>query len=449
MMSSEEKMELVQRYLDGQADADDVHELEELMLEEPQLRSDFLRYARIDASIPKAIGDKADLNLIDASPVKVAVANQWMSMAAVLVMGCMLIAYLWISGSGENRSEVVATFSALNDCRWTHATTEIQAGDEIEIGQRIELSSGSAELLFSTGATLALHAPAILEIRSEKHGYLTMGEVQVTANTPESKGFIIETPTTKFVDISTAFLASVAPDGLSGLSVSEGEVDVILSHGAAPRRFGVGQSLYIEPGEHKILTQIESGDGTADFNFPSIEAPSDQDYADAKYGAASVQVLKGELNKYSKAQYLLDGHGQTRQDAPNESVFFKSHEQAIFLIDLGKEISIEKINSYSWHQNLRLEEHRERARQQFTLYGYAGNEVPDCHDHPVQHGWTRIARVNSDQFFKVHDALDRPAQQASSITAEKGPVGSYRYLLWVGIGSTFFGELDVYEAKQL
>ena len=60
--------------------------------------------------------------------------------------------------------------------------------------------------------------------------------------------------------------------------------------------------------------------------------------------------------------------------------------------------------------------------------------------------WTRITRVNSDQFFKVNERLDRPAQQACSITAASGNLGRFRYLLWHTKGSTFFGEFDVYGA---
>ena len=132
------------------------------------------------------------------------------------------------------------------------------------------------------------------------------------------------------------------------------------------------------------------------------------------------------------------------QDAPRESAFFADRSRGSFLIDLGREISIAKVNSYSWHQHETNESHRHRARQQFTLYGYFGDQLPDLTRSPSESGWTRIARVNSDRFFEVVSALDRPAQQACSITAAQGEVGRYRYLLWEVRGHTFFGELDVF-----
>ena len=63
---------------------------------------------------------------------------------------------------------------------------------------------------------------------------------------------------------------------------------------------------------------------------------------------------------------------------------------------------------------------------------------------PRRAGWNRIARVNTDRFFEVHEPLERPAQQACSITAARGEIGRFRYLLWVTEGYTFFGEFDVF-----
>jgi hypothetical protein len=109
---------------------------------------------------------------------------------------------------------------------------------------------------------------------------------------------------------------------------------------------------------------------------------------------------------------------------------------------------IYKINTYSWHQHETNEWHRHRARQRFTLYGYSDEQLPDLTQTPIESGWTRIARVNSDRFFEVATPLDRPAQQASSVTAARGEIGNFRYLLWEANGNTFFGELDVFGAPH-
>ena len=58
MKSGESQMDLVSRYLSGQASFEEVETLEALMLEDSQLRADFLACARVDAALPAAIGEK-------------------------------------------------------------------------------------------------------------------------------------------------------------------------------------------------------------------------------------------------------------------------------------------------------------------------------------------------------------------------------------------------------
>ncbi len=369
--------------------------------------------------------------------------------AAALVIVVLGGFFLWqASNSNSVSGEVVARFADLENTRWMDPSRHASSGDGIRVGERIELSSGTVELLFNTGARLRIVGPAIVEPRSASRVFLTFGEVHMVADTPESKGFAVVTPTLEFVDISTAFTARVSPDGLSRLNVSEGEVDVLLDGVERSPRLRAGETLYVEPGERQIMTRIEEGDGTAVFRFPTIEPPSDEDYADHSNGHAAIRVASGELKTRSgrsgPVTVLLDGSGQSHQDAPDESAFFEDHTNGSILVDLGQELSIDRVNAHSWHQHDTSESHRHRARQRFTLYGYAGNQLPDLTLPPSESGWARIARVNSDRFFQVAQPLDRPAQQASSVTAAQGEIGRFRYLLWEVSGNTFFGEFDVF-----
>jgi hypothetical protein len=139
--------------------------------------------------------------------------------AAALVIGAFVF-YAEIS-ERLGHSAVVARFGQLDGCRWMDPATRVLSGDGIAVGQRVELSAGRAELHFATGARVTLLGPAIFELRSKNSGFLTLGEVSVAAETAESKGFVLATPTSDFVDIGTAFSAGVSADGLSRLEVSE------------------------------------------------------------------------------------------------------------------------------------------------------------------------------------------------------------------------------------
>jgi hypothetical protein len=376
-------------------------------------------------------------------------------LAAAILILIVLGGGLWVWRALQTspvKPEYVAKYVELQDCRWMVSTTHVRPGDRIHIGQRIELSSGSAEVKFDSGALMTVLGPSILEPLSDNSVFLLQGQARLVATSPDSKGFTLQTPTSKFVDIGTAFTAKVTPDGLSRLDVSEGEVHVVLEGAESSPRLRAGEALYIEPDERRIMTRIESGDGTASFRFPTIEPPSSEDYADQAFGHASIRVLQGQLdnrpgpNHSGSAAVLLDGRGQPHQDAPIESAFFDYSSGGSFLVDLGQAISVTKINSHSWHQNRRLEELRHRARQRFTLYGFSGDQLPDTELSPQRAGWTQIARVNTDIFFEVDEPLDRPSQQACSITAAHGDVGRFRYLLWVVQGGTFFSEFDVFGA---
>ncbi len=375
---------------------------------------------------------------------------------ALIVLGG---AWLFFHGSMASTPQpiAVARLAGLQDSRWMVSENHMRVGDAIHAGQRIELSSGSAEVRFNSGASMKVLGPAILEPLTNNSAFLLLGQVQIVAETPESKGFVLQTPTSDFLDIGTAFIATVTPDGLSRVDVSEGEVHVLLDGMDFSPRLRAGETLYIEPGERQIMTRIEQGKETADFLFPTIEPPSREDYADQAFGRANIRVVQGKLRKRAgpsrsgPVAVLLDGAGQSRQDFPEESVFFEERSRVrdgggswgSFLVDLGQPISVTKINSYSWHKNELRKEHR-RAIQRFTLYGFSGDQLPDMTFAPDHTGWTRIARVNTDEFFEVDAPLDRPAQQACSVTAARGEIGHFRYLLWEVHCGTFFGEFDVY-----
>jgi len=356
------------------------------------------------------------------------------------------------------KPEIVARFTELEDCRWTLSETRVSPGDPIAKSQRIQLAAGSAQVEFGSGARMTIKGPAFLHPLSSNSVFMMQGQVRLVAETPESKGFTLRTPNSTFVDIGTAFTARVDPDGLDHVKVTEGEVDVVLKEAKSPPRLRAGQAMHIEPGERRIMTRIEPGDATPEFRFPTIAPPSSDDYADQAFGRADISVVKGTLTKTNKKNpgitpesLLLDGKGQRNQDDPRQSAFFERHIGGDLLLDLGQAISITKVNTYSWHQDNKNPKNRNRALQYYTLYGCSEDQLPDASRGPGRNpSWKRIARVHTHIFFEDDEKdgdgamTERPAQQASSITAADGEIGRYRYLLWVTRGRTFYGEFDVF-----
>ena len=447
MKSSNEDLELVRLYLDSQATAEEVNLLEQKMTKDHQLRKDFLSYARVDAALPYTS------NIPEKQTGKTFRFPSWSIWSSVAAITVFLFALDFKSATPalpESSKQAIAYFEKLENCRWMNRHETVAQGSSLFVSDRIELSSGKANVLFSNGAIISLEGPSIVEISSVNSVFLSLGRAQVVAETLESHGFSITTPSSTFVDLGTSFTATVAPDGLSHLNVTQGKVNLIIEEDHVRHLIEAGEAIFVEPGKHKVLTKIEPGNESKDFIFPSIPPPSQDDYADASHGIAKVLVPKGSLRKLPgwevNPMSLLDGRGQTIPDSPKESVFLEKKGGTFgnLLIDLGKDIAIDRVNSYSWHQHQKVKKHKNRAKQVFTLYGLQDQEVPDLNLPLIESGWKRIARVNSDRFFDVREDIDRPAQQACSIFASKGKIGDFRYLLVEVHGPTFFGEIDIF-----
>ena len=359
-------------------------------------------------------------------------------------------------------SPFVARLAAAH-CEWVDPESALSEGAMLIAGQKLELASGQVQIMFQSGAEVNLHGPAIFEIESAKSAFLTMGQLSARAATPEAHGFTVRSRTAATVDLGTEFSVMASEDGHSRITVATGAVEVRLANGRERRRLGRGEAIEVEPGRPSVIARIEPGDGTPAFRFPTIEPPSNQDYADASQGHARISVLRGKPHRDNgSVEVLLDGHAQSNADSPPESFCFENGGSGLILLDLGLKIPVKKVNTYSWHQCCVRPADHIRATQKYDLYGASGPVLPAAGGDLAAAGWTLIARVNTDEFFGFPRQGARPAQQGVSITAaEGGVVGRYRYLLWdvrptpadaPGYGreedNTFYGEFDVYAEKD-
>ena len=109
------------------------------------------------------------------------------------------------------------------DCDLELSRWNSNANDVLQPGQIISVKRGLLSLEFGCGATVALEGPADFQIVSKERGFLHFGKL--TANAPDrAKGFTIETPTCRSVDLGTEFGMVVDVSGASETHVFEGEV---------------------------------------------------------------------------------------------------------------------------------------------------------------------------------------------------------------------------------
>lgn len=455
-MTPEEIIEwkdLVGRYLDGEITEDEFADLKEGLRNDSQKRELYLESVKTDTHLREIAGQ-----LPSALPTHEEKhrSGSWFIYATVAAACFSVVALVSSLYSRDDE----ATIGLAKNVEWL--SQALPAGQGLNLGDEVQLISGSVEVLFRSGALTRIHGPARFEITSENSGFLHHGQAWARAETEDSQGFTIHTHSGNFVDRGTEFLTTAKQDGFSQMHVASGAVDVEVE-GFSLQRLEKGSGLGIEPGDTPIMIRIEAGAETNAFSFPTIPPPSDSDWADRRNQHSAVS-LKSENQKgrgvnlphrnSGDPRRLIDGQGQSGSDQPKESLFFTDGANATILLDLGREIPVSRIHTYSWHLNDELPSLRRRAVQRYTLWG-CRDKKPDTMPSPENaNGWSRIARVDTDAFFRVVEEPGRPAQQACSIYSNTSSIGDFRYLLFQVLPTampegkparhTFFGEIDVF-----
>ncbi|MCW1886169.1 basic secretory family protein [Luteolibacter flavescens] len=185
--------------------------------------------------------------------------------------------------------------------------------------------------------------------------------------------------------------------------------------------------------------KVETGHSASDagFKFDSILPPATNDAATG----AKFTVVSGTMDPNSGGLAVLnDGKIPSGDDEPRANFFFAGQGGRLAL-DLGKDVDIASLATYSWHSG-------ERSAQNYKLYAAAGDaKAPAAGEDPATVGWVEVATVQTP--------ADRTGQHGVTISSKKeGALGKYRHLLFDikpnqdprGFGNTFFSEIDVVEA---
>jgi hypothetical protein len=115
------------------------------------------------------------------------------------------------------------------DCRWADGAAAPKAGDPLPAGAKLELESGTAEVVFDVGARALLQGPSTLEIHARDAACLERGSV--TVDNPTSRNFEFFAPGMKYLLVDSEF-------GLKIASATEQEVHVFRGNIAAAKWSG-------------------------------------------------------------------------------------------------------------------------------------------------------------------------------------------------------------------
>ncbi|KLU01388.1 putative transmembrane protein [Rhodopirellula islandica] len=140
-------------------------------------------------------------------------------------------------------NEIDTTFATLVqsiDATWEsdHAS---QSGDRLN-ARTIRLRSGIVQVQFDSGVEVTLEGPASYELQSMDRTKLAYGLLSATVP-PGAEGFRVDTPSAQVIDLGTAFGIELERDGLSKVSVFDGEVEVVTDKDHHKRLLTEGQSV--------------------------------------------------------------------------------------------------------------------------------------------------------------------------------------------------------------
>ena len=158
--------------------------------------------------------------------------------AAALVLG---VAGWWLERFDPANALIVRMESAT----WDTSQVSPQVGGAMEAG-RLRLTSGLVELRFARGATVIVEGPADFEVLGPQHAFLHQGRV-VTRMAAGTKGFILESPRGRLVDLGTEFGVSVGPSGDTEVHVLEGKVEAVPSGQRQTLALSVHQAARLMP----------------------------------------------------------------------------------------------------------------------------------------------------------------------------------------------------------
>src|SRR4029079_18385437 len=117
------------------------------------------------------------------------------------------------------------------------------------IGDRLRLREGSAELTFDAGAQGTVFGPADFDIASATSIKCRRGRVTALVD-HRGKGFSIQTPQAKVVDIGTQFGLSISDKGETEVVVFQGSIDLSYS---ARRAAADGSSRRMQQDDALVL----------------------------------------------------------------------------------------------------------------------------------------------------------------------------------------------------
>ncbi len=203
--------------------------------------------------------------------------------------------------------QAVATITGLGAASWQVPGDSRPMLSRCAVGDRLRLRQGSAELTFDAGAQVTVFGPADFDITSATSIRCRRGRVTTLVD-HRGKGFSIETPQAKVVDLGTQFGLSISDKGETEVVVFQGSIDLSYSaranaDDASGRRMQQGDALLLrKSGEIERLVSVQRNSFMSGTRGPG-QRPLEPVIADVRDNIRkadsikSYQIVRGGLDE--------------------------------------------------------------------------------------------------------------------------------------------------------
>jgi len=255
-MNVDHGSELLQRYVNGTASAEDMKQLNTQLRDNPGIRREFIELLNLDSALaavcepvdvedsvsmtqnaPAAIVDHFATDSRLASSSTGSPKRSLLSLVAVVACILLLLAGTWWWQMSRQAWATVQSRVGVG---------ELAEGTELR-GELHEFEAGVVQLVTARGAQIVIEAPAEFQFESAGRLKLTCG--RLSANVPPSaNGFTVVTPSGEALDLGTRFGVDVPGTGPAEIHVFEGEVIAKASGATVSENLREGDAVKMDQG---------------------------------------------------------------------------------------------------------------------------------------------------------------------------------------------------------
>jgi len=229
-MKKDDFNELLNKYCNGDASAEEFSRLEKAMLEDESLRRDYLSFMNLDTAL-RTEAEKPETNTSESKKSVKPMIKMMIALAAAIVILLSLNLTFLLKNNRQIQADIPSAEPiqrgiavVTKSINIENSNVNLSEGSTIEQGL-LEFDKGLIQLEIFSGVTLIVEGPAKLDLKDTMNMVCSLGKVR--AKVPEQgHGFQITTADAKVIDLGTEFGLDVSKEGQTNLYVYDGEVEL-------------------------------------------------------------------------------------------------------------------------------------------------------------------------------------------------------------------------------